>query len=384
MRFMSLCIAGSPKVLPNEPGNASAPSKPPDKWNSGAGIDASTGGLSVNLVHLVRFKQAPVLIDTSGNTRVYKFRGSRTSMYIVVSNYELDSSIKLKRDHLFLLVANNRGKQLSSGSVYLILRQLDAPRKFHLVCSCEQLYFGRRLRKLESGATLLKLSDLQRSSYFQLLEIKSLSSFEENWISSSSTLREVFIRKYELKAILPVFQGLLNEERHARPGFLETYFHCVKEFSAELVEDMSGVQWIQLKLPPTVWNLDPGIESFSSLWYSWKWEGKQWCRFSDRVPDSLASLTKGRISMPSNKCMYVRTRVELLKSQLQRSRLVTSLRSLNVSNRLRSEQEEEFSILQRLDTWEENNMASPELPWGFDDQQEAYGFDGSTYRVTIV
>ncbi|PMD47111.1 HET-domain-containing protein, partial [Hyaloscypha variabilis F] len=108
-------------------------------WNSKAVVETSTGAVVLNPVHLLQITSRPKLVYSAEDLRVFEIfgRSGTNSFYLVTCDVALDTCVNPKEDHLFLLAKED------STSLYLVLRRLRKgySRRFHLVCSCEQLFF---------------------------------------------------------------------------------------------------------------------------------------------------------------------------------------------------------------------------------------------------
>ncbi|UPL03540.1 hypothetical protein LCI18_014474 [Fusarium solani-melongenae] len=251
-------------------------------WHRDATVDAVTGTLSINLIHLLRFRSTPRMVSRSGGLSLFLVQGKSATMCLI-SNARLDKYVMPGRDHLFILDTGQ------SSCFYIVMRKLDATDTFRILACCNHLAFkvpSESLRTPWQDSAIKKRSEeLKRrgvvsygslqevvyppeirlflidlhNSLFQSLQTFDLSGsiwFDENRLSKmflgvkhQEALREkVTVKDYyptERVAsqslmrigIMPAFQGLLNETTGSTPGFLDSYVNCLPESMCAEVRD---------------------------------------------------------------------------------------------------------------------------------------------------
>jgi len=337
--------------------------------------------------------------------RVFEISGrsGTNSFYLVTCDVALDTCVNPKEDHLFLLAKED------STCLYLVLRRLRKgyPRRFHLVSSCEQLFFRVRTRNaLYYSITreYVKMSELQYSGLNILKHIEDLLYARYGSASWSAELhleREsweyIFLGETILENIFPVLQGVLNQERNAHPNFLESYLAYMAKFKPSL-EDLDDIpRWIWLELEPDAWyqlnrwtvrerggpRILVTIGKQRTLW-EYRQEGDEWKTWNPKArpnepPSSLSSATDP---------VYMVAEIKTIYEWINRSPVMKYLRKLNVTNRLPGYQVQELDIVRRRGAWEDHTITAPRLDEEIlkcnPDFVNDFGIDGSTYRVSII
>jgi hypothetical protein len=121
-------------------------------WHRFSTINADTGTLSINLIHLLKFKSSPHIADIFGPLKAYRIDGITCSFYMIIDNFDLDKFVQPGVDHIFVLDEGD------STAFYLILRELGSKRTFSLVTSFHRLYFGMSMPFCHGQQNLLKFS----------------------------------------------------------------------------------------------------------------------------------------------------------------------------------------------------------------------------------
>jgi hypothetical protein len=105
-------------------------------WYQDATIHASTGALSINLTHLLKFSSSPKPVASSETLHAVAFevRTEQCRPYLFTQDFAMDQLIDPRRDHLFILDEGN------SSCSYLVMRKSGAPRMFRIVGCCYDVF----------------------------------------------------------------------------------------------------------------------------------------------------------------------------------------------------------------------------------------------------
>jgi len=110
-----------------------APVKSNDRvcsWNQDSFVNASTGAMTLNLIHLFEFDDKPESMQLGQqNDHIFKVNESQSGRLYLTSRLRLDENIVPGRDHLFLLAGidstsdgENHNGLIENPYLYLILR----------------------------------------------------------------------------------------------------------------------------------------------------------------------------------------------------------------------------------------------------------------------
>ncbi|KAM5354789.1 hypothetical protein ACJ41O_001435 [Fusarium nematophilum] len=248
-----------------------------------ATVDAATGALSINLMHLFAFSSVPSVVSNFKSPESSLFRlqsmtlAGISTVYLMASS-PLDEYIIPGRDHLFALDTGDESFSC------LILRQHEASTIFSLVTCCDLVTFrvpagslrtpfieyciNTKLRSTEYPAANdlhneLYLADLQHSLYqsLQLFHLGDCLEQDEHQLSvlclgyehiCSSGMHRAVRARYQRnqrppksadaetkmrETVILAIQAVLDEARGSGPGFLNTYVNQLPESLCPVIRD---------------------------------------------------------------------------------------------------------------------------------------------------
>ncbi|UPK95384.1 hypothetical protein LCI18_006319 [Fusarium solani-melongenae] len=357
-------------------------------WFLNATVDAASGTLGINLIHLLAFPSAPKFVQELGGLLLFKVKGPTVSMYLT-ANIPLHQHIKPEQDHIFIL---DEGK---SSCLFLILRETGKPGTYRLltcayhVCfqsSSAQLPISSRMRSLiDKGRVVESPNDLDsktstllgRSVFLNDLQTSLHQTLQSIDISSSlyrhpSSLSRLFVRSQsewkpgsvsEAK-ILQTFQGVFNDARGSKPGFMEYYIACLDpKFTPRVRGDYVEIT-VQAK-DRKLFN-----KECTELYAEWGYNGKDWSKGSKWLD---AKDTKPTVLRASHLA---------LRDAARHTSIYKSL--YKVSPAVRKTRQDEVTMARRgsgKQVWEDHFVALPRWP---SDIVSDFKVDGSTVRVNIA
>ncbi|KAK1831888.1 heterokaryon incompatibility protein-domain-containing protein [Podospora conica] len=364
------------------------------QWDHAPAVDATNGSLSIRLIHILRFETVPEKAGSALRARIFKVSSPATGaeMYLTTDlNFSLNRHVVAGRDHLFLL---DRGA--SSPPLYLVMRKCQGgPWQFKLLGCCFHLCFHAspgtwtrrsvkvRYNRYDSDRDEiviedqvprqddhLFLADLQRPLTDTIASVRaSVEDILQNDAEDSSRLLCIGERANAM-ALLPVFQGLLNERKGASPGLLESYAAYVGEKHQTTVHG----EHLELVIQPEDWETTYTPE-LASLFKEWKYDAAA----SD---SEWSSSRKVRYSLfRSKKPIRIRTAKSDLEKAVSDSKVYTELSRLSRAPSIGTGTTE-VSMLDRAG-WREDagRLADPAWPKSI---VEGFKIDGGTYNVTIL
>ncbi|KAM0542735.1 hypothetical protein ACHAPJ_012668 [Fusarium lateritium] len=262
-------------------------------WHQGASVNAATGTLSINLVHLHKFRSAPKPVSSSRGLIVFAWKEGTTTMFLT-SHSRLDKQV-MAGDHIFHLYTEEHTY------IYFVMREFDMyPNTFRLLALGVDLGFDAPLKftpsqawaleerlgiELHAADLLISLSQYRESFDLRNLVCSDIGECQKAfmWMEIRESIQEAVNRDtrgeitseawkfydieyvrtsnpspwandsaddYKLYGIdgiqasfrlgdwhiaqaasclLSAFQGILNEARGLTPGFLESYLSRLDE-----------------------------------------------------------------------------------------------------------------------------------------------------------
>ncbi|KAJ4192954.1 hypothetical protein NW767_010484 [Fusarium falciforme] len=357
-------------------------------WYLDAKIDSATGTLGINLIHLLSFPSSPKFVQELGGLWLFKVKGPTVSMYLT-ANFPLHQHVKPGIDHIYVLDEGN------SSCLFLVLREMGTPGHFRLLTCCYHVSFqssssylpiSSRMNSLVQKGRVLEsqndtdskisallgksvfLNDLQTSLY-ETLQTMDIS---QSLYRHSSSLCKLFIRSpAEWKPgsinegkILQAFQGVFNDTRGSKPGFLDCYLGCIDpRFTPRVRGD-----YVEITVQPKdrkLFNKD-----CTELYVEWGYNGKDWSKGSKWIDAKDAKPTVLRASHLA------------LRDAARHSSIFKSLSKVTLA--ARKTRQDEVAMAKRgphKQVWEDHFVALPKWPL---DIVSDFKIDGSTVRVNIA
>ncbi|CAM1506224.1 Fc.00g058650.m01.CDS01 [Cosmosporella sp. VM-42] len=324
-------------------------------WYRGARVDAATGSLSINLIHLLKFRAVPENIKISKKyssaCKIFEVKvgGKQTAlavMYIITEGFDL-GLILPGSDHLFIL-DEGRGYCL-----FLIMREAETSGTFRLLTCCYQVWFQTKPanwvrrsnyttfdryayestshtkeRECERRDEKLFLADLQGDfvGILQCIYFEAMFRQEEQ-----DLIDTIFPGVENQRDVISAFQGLLNEQRGAAPGFLQSYARC---FRFDYHPKIQG-EHVELMILPDKWMAmhEPRFTSaYTEVFKEWRFWNGSWSK------SSLVSVSMFRKQKP----IYIRASKSNIERVAVKTQAYQDLSSLTRAYNLTSEMEMDF------------------------------------------
>lgn len=353
-------------------------------WDFNLSIDPTSSILSMSLIHLFKIMSRPMELERHNGqtiTRVLKILSENCCLDLETPDIPLDVIIEPGKTDLFLLLdrCNSRifvlfMRETCAKGVYRLIqcchcykflpfvnmygalyRTLDLrSRDEWYKCACD-LYetVHSRLRKV-----VVNLGDINRSLYHHFYNDPAKRDY---LTSSGINLAEVFPNpRWTVKHVLPVFQGLINENTGNQPDF----FECYATFLSKRFPDYEPVSW--------EWR-----ESWTQL-KQWACALDKYRRWGTRM-DKGESVLEPPKRMSSEPTILVRTRLDDLKKHLRQTTLYKTLCQLSPCTRLTSE--DEVTMLTRGPKFEDHFLACWDWPQLFID---GFQVDGRMRKVNVL
>ncbi|KAK0725074.1 heterokaryon incompatibility protein-domain-containing protein [Lasiosphaeris hirsuta] len=378
------------ELFSTEASHHHASSRPHRQWDRHCVVDAATGSLSLQLVHVLPFQTAPAEAGTAHGAKIFRVPAhvGEADMYLTTDDFALDLHVQPGRDHLFLM---DNGKSLPP--FYLVMRKCSdgeaLPWAFRLLGCCHHLCFranpGSWTRKsvrvrynrydYDRDEVIIEdevprrnedlfLADLQPGS-LQATVSSVRSTVMQSLRGEPGELEGLFLGMGDLTKTLPAFQGLLNERRLATPGFLDSYVTCLDKKYQPRVRGGH----VELVVQPDSWQAfyTPQVKS---LYKEWQYDGA-----SDWSASRLVRYSLFR----SKKPIRVRAAKRDLEKVILESPIYTELSQLTRAASRAADGE--VSMILRCDQPEDGRTADPLWPKSV---MEGFNIDGYTYKVTIL
>lgn len=392
-RFSSDLFEDSCKIC------ADGRSVPKFLWDYDAFIDATSSALSIHMIHLLDFTSRPMQLQQNKDTLtgMHAISTKNCTLYIPTPAIQYGSITNQWFSDIFLLP----GKDYASFLV-LFMRKTDTGEAYRLV-TCSQCYRlllvkrvgteNRPVREVEGiSVNIYESLHFRKKKAVPLDPNKHLTyRYPFNIYADSNRMhRKVsgnrFYRQYEFKTelavrdILPVFQGLLNEDAGVQPDFLECY---AMFFSRWSTGDSPTVAdgYFEATIGCTIWPLvaifpfqyTNDLDGYKlDLWEVPTGFSKRW----GRPLIDLNINFKAELSKPIGR---VRAKVARLKRWARRTEVYQTLSRLSPCRRLTGE--DEVTMLLRGPKSEDHFISCWDIPQIFIDELQ---IDGRIRRVNIV
>ncbi|KAK0616917.1 heterokaryon incompatibility protein-domain-containing protein [Immersiella caudata] len=364
------------------------------RWDRDAAVDALTGSLSLQLIHLFSFQVVPEWIGTELGAKIFRVTAAvgEAQMYLTTDDFALEQHVKPGLDHLFLLDSGDKIPPL-----YLVMRKSNNAAKawtYRLLGCCYHLCFyadpgswTRRSvqktyerwdystdesiveRKVPRLNETLFLADLQPNLQDTIDTVRTETTRSE--VTCDDKLKGLFIQNWRgnlTDVVLRAFQGLLNEKRGATPGFLDSYVACLDE---KYRPEVCG-EYVEIQFAPHDW--EDTYHQVKHLYREWRYDCSSEWSTSLIVRFSL---------FRSKRPIYLRAhRRDLEKIALES---VVCPRLSQLTSAALRYGENEVSMIERygygLGMVENLRPTDPVWPESI---MKGFNVDGYTYRVTIL
>ncbi|KAJ4324670.1 hypothetical protein N0V84_003794 [Fusarium piperis] len=364
-------------------------------WHLGATVHSATGALGINLIHLLAIPSTPEFVQELGGLWLFRVKSPKATMsnrpvtMYLTANFRLDKYVKPGVDHIFVLDEGN------SSCTFLILRESGEPKTYKLLTCCYHVSFqsvssllplSSRMRGLVEKGRVLEshddvdsktsslfgkgvfLTDLQASLHETLQSIDLSRSLYEH----SDTLCKLFLRNrsdwrrgtFDEAKILAVFQGIFNESRGVRPGFLECY---LASLDPKVLPKVHG-DYVEVTIQPK--DVKSFTKDHAELYAEFKASGKEWAKGNKWLD--------GKESKP----IQLRASQSALRDLARRAHAYRSLSKVTLA--ARKTRQDEVAMARRgpnKQVWEDHFVALPKWPA---DIVSDFKIDGSTVRVNIA
>ncbi|KAL1595926.1 hypothetical protein SLS60_009616 [Paraconiothyrium brasiliense] len=367
-------------------------------WRDSAYVDARTGSLAIDLIHVLQFKTKPRLWGEWGGMKVYRLDAidGQVAMYLTVQCLALDQIIIPGRDHLFLLWCGS-----SEPCMYPILRQAGGIQAHEYmlvgVCShiCFEAYMGKYQKEVpvyskygkydlddgDHGITYearrrtdkwLFVHDLHYSAKVLLFSVRDLvrNPPGEN---EQNRLDALFPGVHNQRNMIAVLQALLSELNEpkfdARGGFLSAYVANIDAHFEPRVHEGH----VEITIHPANWeemHRKRFAAAYSKAFKEWRHEGKD--KWSSKFKGGIVSM------LGSTKRSHVRASRDDLINLAKETETYKALASLTHIARCQGKTELELVLQpEHEDRRTADTRWPPNIVEGFD-------IDGSTYKVTVI
>ncbi|KAF5009247.1 hypothetical protein FDECE_4540 [Fusarium decemcellulare] len=344
-------------------------------WYHGATIDAVTGALSTNLVHLHAFRSSPIQVADSDSLRFFKVESTPVPVYLS-AEIALDKHVQPGRDHLFIL------DQGDSTCLFLILSEVNGTKTFRLLTCCHHVTFevaddisltpfkapGRGRMGKRALERSLFVVDLQQSLHQVLQGIDLPHSLSQDQQLLSKLLveheREHIPGVPNGHGIAHISQGLLNDFRGSAPGFLDSYIHCLPQRVLPKIEG----DHIEIMIQSDEIASMP--KECTEIYEEWRFDSKEWVKGSEWFHQENTS-----------KSIQLRASRSVLQKAVEDTYTFQDLSKL--SRAVPKTKETEVVMARRgpdQQTEQDRFVAVPRWPKHILDSLDV---DGSTVRITI-
>ncbi|KAJ4179794.1 hypothetical protein NW755_012190 [Fusarium falciforme] len=364
-------------------------------WFLDATVNSANGTLGINLIRLLTIPSVPEFVQELSGLWLFKVQApvvSKTSRPVslyLTTTMRLDKYVKPGRDHVFILDEGN------SSCLFLVLREAADGKTFTLLTCCYHASFQSSSEYLPASSKMRSVVDKKRvlesqsdkdsklstllgkSVYLNDLQISLHETLQSIDISQSiyrhgSSLCRLFLRNQaewqpgainEAKVML-AFQGIFNDSRGSKPGFIEAYLACVDpRFAPKLRGDYVEV---------TVQSKDRKLfnKDCTELYAEWGYNGKDWAKGSKWLDAKDA------------KPVLMRASHAALRDAARHTTIFKTLSK--VSPAARKTRQDEVTMARRgphKQLWEDHFVALPRWPA---DIVSDFKIDGSTVRVNIA
>jgi hypothetical protein len=371
-------------------------------WNHSAFVDARTGSLTIDLVHVLQFQTKPRLWGVSQGSHVFRLDAIKTevAMYLTGQGMRLDEIIVPGRDHLFLLWCGN-----NQPCMYPILRQVDGSQRQEYmllgVCShlCLEVDMGTYLEKVrtyddkydvDNGVQSNRMevrkrtdkwvfvNDLQRSASELLYRARESVRYGPSG-DEQARLDTIFPGKHNQKDMARVLQGLLSECNETKVsshgGFLDAYVaNLDTRFEPRVHEDH-----VEMTINPRDWeemHENRFVEAYSKAFREWRYDGDH--KWSSKFMGGLFSIL-GSDKKPDKRTHIRASRKDLVKLA-QETKTYKALARLTRIARHQGMTELELASQPKHEDFD-TRIANPRWPRKI---VKGFDIDGSRYSVTII
>ncbi|RSM04874.1 hypothetical protein CEP52_006580 [Fusarium oligoseptatum] len=329
-------------------------------WHLGSTVHSATGALGINLIHLLAIPSTPEFVQELGGLWLFRVKSPKATMsnrpvtMYLTANFRLDKFVKPGIDHLFVLDEGNS--------------------------SCTFLIFERDGRAQDIQAldlllpSQLPIGFLPSAAFISDALHETLQSIDlsRSLYEHSDTLCKLLLRNrsewrrgtFDEAKVLAVFQGIFNESRAVRPGFLESY---LASLDPKLLPKVHG-DCIEVTIQPK------DVKSFSKdhaeLYIEFKASGKEWAKGNKWLD--------GKETKP----FQLRASQTALRDLARRAHAYRSLSKVTLA--ARKTRQDEVAMARRgpnKQVWEDHFVALPKWPA---DIVSDFKIDGSTVRVNIA
>ena len=388
-------------------------------WNFEATVDTATGGIALNLIHLLRFPTVPrrlVGLPTELHRPVFEIvSGTRTGakafpvMYLVTDDAFDLSRVRPESDHLYIL------DQLNGSCLFLVLREAG-PNTFKLVACCRQVWFHVlretwtrksyntevvdqyayesrdvvRERQMLRHDNKLFLTDLQHSlfAFLESLPSQGIRATDYTWDETQELLLGTFFFDVQdrhhgaiMSSDLVSFcQGLLNEQRGTQPGLLPCYAALFSPALNARVRD----NCLELSIPSELWDLMHEYHytpAYTRLFKEWRFETDTEGENKNKPSSWSTSKLKLSLLRRGNKTVCVRASKDDIMALGVQTDAYERLSTLTRAHRITGEEETLMYRRRQRPNENDHRIAFPSWPKQL---MDVFAIDGSTQRVTIA
>ncbi|KAK3693088.1 heterokaryon incompatibility protein-domain-containing protein [Podospora appendiculata] len=376
-------------------------------WGKSVTIDASTGALTSNLVHVcalaapARKIDAPSLQKNDARSETFEVVADKDEhariLLHTTSGVPLDQVIIPGQDHLFFFPINLAMKSFH----YLLMRKegnSSDSSTFKLICLCTNVVFQVPVSKGDSwyknkngdkDSNIDPLFAISRSNTQTLFDVlksvktKLTHETEQDEEEGAFRLNVVFPGVESEDHAMPAIQGLLNDVRKSLPGFLDSYIECLGTKFQPSVQINEGKDYVELRIPPGAGGWTPvtgpnfdAEESMGLIYKEWRHEGDDDTSWS--TDEDIVSMFS-RIRDTSREAVFIRAPVRDLDDFLWDSYRCRQLARLTRGFKLTSE--DELSMFRREPREEDRMVPYPDWPKRL---LNLFEIDGRTKKVTIL